>query len=727
MHAPSRKIDPERIPGHTFAADAIGWIDFETKSETDLAEVGAVRYATEADAVVLAHAIGDDPVEVTAVKRFGRPLEWRSLPKVVRDHHERVLDGAGIWAAWNAGFDRAIWNYATDTFPFMRPHHIIDVMCQAAVVGLPSDLFMASRFCGGKHVKQKDGKDLLRKFCMPNAKMTPEANPEEWQRLLSYAHDDIEAMRAVFKATLQLSLAEWEEYWAMEAINDRGIEIDLDMVAAAAKMADADRGSSAATIKALTGGEVTSVYGHAKITNWLLARLPAEGAKILTKREEEKDEETGELVKPAKFTLTRNRVDRLITYCRDKFNADPTIERVLQLRKYGASTTPAKYGKMLAQQLGGTIYGQYVFNGAGQTGRASSRGVQIHNLARDVLPYEHDAIEALLGGVSYERFGMMGGDLTPVSRKLALLIRPSLVAGPGKVFVWSDWSQIEARVLPWLAGDDDGALKRLQIFRDVDADPSVPDLYTRTAADLSHCDVKDVTKPMRQRGKVAELALGFRGGVGALQNMAAGYGLHLDDDEAKQIVDRWRAANKWNETFAVRLWEAMRAACDDPYTSDGKPKPRQVGRIHVIWQPGLLGGSLQLVLPSLRMLTYRRMRWDNIDVLDDDDKPTGEKKLELMCARGYGRIKIWPGLFVENVTQACAADILRGTLRRLVDGKYDVRLHTHDEVLLEAQEDTAQYVSASLRRIMQEGFSWSAGLPIMSEETISPYYTKQEI
>ena len=160
-------------------------------------------------------------------------------------------------------------------------------------------------------------------------------------------------------------------------------------------------------------------------------------------------------------------------------------ERVLQIRLYGGSKTPAKFNKMLAQHVDGTLFGQYTFNGAGQTGRASSRGVQVHNLARDVLEYEYEALEVLVRDGSYDQFDDVG-DETPVSRKLSLLIRPAFTPDPDHVFVWSDWSQIEARVLPWLAGNDPGALARLKIFSDVDRNPNLPDLYTRTAATLSH-------------------------------------------------------------------------------------------------------------------------------------------------------------------------------------------------------------------------------------------------
>jgi DNA polymerase len=309
----------------------------------------------------------------------------------------------------------------------------------------------------------------------------------------------------------------------------------------------------------------------------------------------------------------------------------------------------------------------------------------------------------------------------PVARKLSLLIRPTFVPTGDRVFVWSDWSQIEARVLPWLCDHDSGARTRLQIFRAVDADPKLPDLYTLTASTLSHVPIHEVTKAMRQRGKVAELALGYCGGVGALQNMAAGYGLHLPDAEARATVEAWRRANPWAGRFAEDLWDAALRAYGVPGV------PIRVGRVHFNYLAGYLGGTLLCVLPSGRCLAYRRLRWEYLDVLNDDDQPTGEKTRELTFLRGHGRMKLWPGLFVENVTQAVAADVLRGTLVRLEEsGAFDVRLHTHDEILLECPQEAAVHVAGELRAIMQQGFDWSEGLPLMSEETAAYYYTKSE-
>jgi len=731
-------FEGERALGATFAPERIGWIDFETRNPvTDLKAAGAYRYSLDAIPIICSYAIGDGPVR--KITRW-QGLRWRDMPEDFHAHHFDVRQGNTVWAAWNAGFDKAIWNFSTD-FHVMEPEHIIDVQCQAAASGFPADLKWSSRLCGGAK-KDDAGKDLIKLFCGVDATHTPETKPEEWLDFLDYADDDVRAMRDVFKRTRQLSLAEWREYWAMEKINERGAAIDLDMVKTAAALADVDRIRSSHELRQITAGEVTTVDQVKRMVEWLLFALPDKAHPILTKRLEEVDED-GTVTRPPKYSLTRKRVEKLIAFCHDCEVADPILlkaaERVLQIRLYGGSKTPAKFNKMLAQHVDGTLFGQYTFNGAGQTGRASSRGVQVHNLARDTLEYEERAIEALVGGCSYDHFAALGG-YEPVSRKLSLLIRPAFVPDPGQVFVWSDWSQIEARVLPWLAGNDPGALARLKIFQDVDRNPNLPDLYTRTAATLSHVSVEQVTKAIRQRGKVAELALGFGGGLGALQAMAANYGLYLDDAEAKATVETWRTANKWCVFFwgahlredgdgaasaSYGLWGAIHRAMAAPGV------PQQAGRITYLfqqgWLPGDYHGSLLCILPSGRILTYRDLRSELVDELDDDDNVVGQSR-KLRFSRGLSRVHFWHGLACENVVQATAADFLRGTLRRLGDDGAYVRLHTHDEILLQITDEQRDVAAAThlLRQRMREGFDWSQDLPLMSDERVEPYYTKME-
>jgi DNA polymerase len=715
----------ERANGPTFALADICFIDFETRSPIDIKQAGAVRYAIEADAIILTYAIGTSPVRTVAVRDFSRPLDLADLPTGLLAFHAKVMNGTGIYAAWNAGFDRAIWNFATLGFPLMKPEHIIDVMAQATASGLPPDLAAAAK--AGPQRKDKAGRELIKTFCLPGSTATPQGFPEGWAAFLQYAAQDIEALRAVFLQTRQLTLAEWREYWATEKINDHGAFIDLALVERAAALAAEDKVRSKAELRAITGDPKMTVDMVARLTAWLLDRLPVEGREILTKRGEEVDED-GNVTHPAKHALTRGRVERLIAYvndlemghleCAQKCAESAQVLRVLQLRLYGGSKTPAKFAKMLTSHVDGVLYGQYVFNGASQTGRASSRGVQVHNLARDTLPDERATIEAIVQDVKYDELTALNV-ASPVARQLSLLIRPTFVPSGDNVFVWSDWSNIEARVLPWLAGNDPGALARLEIFRAVDANPKLPDLYTRTAAVLSHMPIEHVTKPIRQRGKVAELALGFGGGVGSLQAMGAGYGLHVSDAEARATVKLWREANPWCVNFWGELSHAVEECMRLPGTA------HRVGRLFYVYRNDYLGGSLFCVLPSGRLLTYRALYAEMVDDYDDDGEVIGQRRA-LRFTRGYGRIKLWHGLLCENAVQAVAADVLRGTLRRLVDSDYRVRLHTHDEVLLECRRQDADEVARELRHIMQRGFEWSDGLPLMSEETQAYYYTKDE-
>lgn len=708
-------MDPEREPGRTFAANDIGWIDFEVKSSIDI-KAGTYKYMTDADAIICAFAIGNG--EVRRVTEGFKPVSWARMPDDFKAHHKRVVAGKAKWCAWNASFDRAAWNYATADFSYAEPEYFIDAMAQAVISGLPPGLKLAARFSGSTQ-KLESGKDLIRLFCVPGATATPLTHPREWAEFCAYALGDIVSMREVFQTTRQLPLAEWKEYWAMERINQRGVEIDLEMVQHAVWLAHEDKRRSAVLLTELTDGAVETVDQVAALTRWLLSSLPVEGRDILLKRAEEIDED-GILVRPSKFSLTRSQVERLIVLLTAK--ADPAyavVLRVLQLRLYGGSKSPAKFQKISAQHVKGVLYNQYVFSGASQTGRASSKGVQIHNLTRNALAYEYEAIVAILDKCPYEHLQLLGDD-SPVARKLALLIRPAFVPGRSNVFVWSDWSNIEARVLPWLCDHIEGAAKRVQLFRAIDADPSLPDLYTRTTSGILNVPIAQVTKETRQIGKVAELALGFLGGVNSLLNMGAALGVHFSDDEAQQTVERWRNVNPWAAQFGQQLWDAMLLARD----MSGEFCP--AGRCGFIFKRDFLGGSMLMRLPSGRFLTYRAWYWEMVAEKDDDGKVVGHKR-ELTYGRGYGRAKLWKGTLVENATQAVAADVLRGTLVRLEREGFLTRLHTHDEVLIEAPEADAGQWAEALRWWMQHGFEWSGGLPLMSEETIAPYYTKAKL
>src|SRR5215472_4624105 len=231
-----------------FNAGDLAWIDFEVLGGAlDLKAAGTLRYTTAAStrALVLAYAIGDAPALTWHAD--GAILDWDRAPDDLR---ASVSQGA-ILAAWNASFDSAVWNYATLGFPLLVPERVIDVMVQAGVSNLPTDLENASRALGGEG-KQKDGKKLIKMFCVEGA--DPREYPEEWQLFLRYARRDVEAMRDVYRKTRPLRLAEWREYWAFEHINRRGVMIDLPFVRRAAALAAEDSVAIGRRLAELTDG-----------------------------------------------------------------------------------------------------------------------------------------------------------------------------------------------------------------------------------------------------------------------------------------------------------------------------------------------------------------------------------------------------------------------------------------------------------------------------------------
>jgi DNA polymerase len=716
-----------------FNADDIAWIDFEVAAlKVDLKAAGTFRYVAETStqAIVLAYAIGNAPALTWHAD--GAILDWNDAPDDLRAAFARGT----TFAAWHASFDAAVWNYAALGFPLLAPERVVDPMVQAGVSNLPTDLESASRYLGGAG-KQKDGKALIRLFCIEGA--SPREYPAEWKRFLAYARRDVEAMREVYRRTRPLPHKEWKQYWSFEHINRRGVRLDMPFVHRATALAAEDAVAIGRRLAELTDGAVTSVHQAQRIATWLCDQLidAAMREALMIGCSDEGDEDGDD---EREFSLTRDRVARVLAMLETKRANGGLIPdelkafEVATLRLYGAGTAPKKFARLAVQQLDGVLRDQYRFAGAGQTGRISSKGAQIQNLVRDALD-EHGGNEAALvdmiaDGCNYAALAAANPVDMPPARKLALVVRPAFVAGSGKVFVWSDWTAIEARITPWLPASP-GAEMILDIFRANDADPTRPDIYMISAADILHRnDPSGITKTERGIGKIATLALGFGGSVGALKRMALNYRINLDDEEARRIVDAWRAANPWAPEFwgahrgeeSYGLWGAAMRAWELPGTI------ATAGRIAFAYREDYLGGALFMALPSGRLLTYPRPRWRDVDVLDKDKKPTGEKRRELSFRRAHGRAKLWHGTFCENAVQATAADLLREVVTRIETNPalafMPIRMTTHDEIVGEVDEARADEAKALLRREMLTLPDWAAGLPLQSEETVNPYYTK---
>src|SRR5262245_47974201 len=243
------------------------WFDFEAASARDLKAAGTLCYAadTSTRAIILAYAIGSAPAR--AWHADGAILDWDHAPDDLR---ASVSQGA-ILAAWNASFDSAVSNYTPLGYLFLPPDRVLDVRTQAGVCSLPTDLDSAPRYLGGAG-KQKESKKRVKLFCVQGA--DPHEYPEEWQRFLAYARRDVEEMRDVYRRTRPLPLAEWQQYWAFERINRRGVMLDMPFVRGGAVLAAEDAVAIGRRLRELTGGAVTRVTQAKRIATWLHARLP---------------------------------------------------------------------------------------------------------------------------------------------------------------------------------------------------------------------------------------------------------------------------------------------------------------------------------------------------------------------------------------------------------------------------------------------------------------------
>lgn len=719
-----------------------GFMDFETQSERDLPVTGTLRYVLDPTTRPLLNswAIDDGPVKLWCPDLSSElaPEVWayvKSRMDVVQapptDFVELLSKPDGYVVAWNLSFDRACWQQiATPDYgwPALRIEQGLDAMAQSQASNLPGQLDWAGRMLGLGQ-KTVGGKAIMQRFArrqepLPGAAVLIDAAPDrvyaveravaDWKLYLGYSVQDTELLRAVWKCTRPLDADEWRTYWASERINDRGMMVDLDVCRGAVAYREEEAEFVAAECKRLTDGAIGSPTLTKQINEWVYERLPDDLAESMVKA---RDEESGEATR---LTGDKNVMTRLledIAVC-EAPPADNVVE-LLELLQFGRSSSAVKFEKMLAQEVDSRIYGQFVFNGARH--RFSSRGIQLHNLPRTALKNELDLLDMIAAQRPIEELRQFG----PVSATLAKLLRPTIIAPEGKTLVWADYSAIEARVNPWLAGSRDAERAVLDPFRASDADDSIPDVYILNAAVVFNIPVDVLwerykngdpeAKAMRQAGKIMVLSLGFLGGIGALKAMARGYGVRLDDKTAGDWVDGWRDRNRWARRFGDQVQAAVFSAMSKPMTY------YKAGRIQYMFVPDLMGGTLVAILPDGRPITYPFARIEKIERF-------GKEQNTVTFLNGMGRSVMWSGLFVENNTQFTAAGLLREAIVRLeydVEGPGETVGHTHDEIVLETPEDQAQATAHRLVKTMTTGFDWTEGLPLAAEEAVSWYYTKQ--
>ena len=604
------------------------WVDFETRSHCDLPSRGVYNYAQHPSTEVICMSYAFDDGEVQT---------WRPI----HPFPERVANWTGQIRAHNAAFERLILKHVLGLD--FKLEQFYCTATQARANCAPGSLEDVGRFAGAGMRKDHKGKALVRKFCLPPFSYD---DPAE---LIAYCEQDVRAMRAISQSLRELSPEELSDYHVNERINDRGVKVDVDLARAAMRYAATENAEIQAHVLAITEGAVPTVRSP-RMREWVLARLTPEQLELAVKDD-----------KPSMDKTVRAN----LLACDD---LDPDVREVVQSADDLWASSVAKFARMV--DLAGPddrVRGAFVFAGGSATGRASSYGLQVHNFTRKCARDPEAVRQSMVRG--HEIVPKHGKRTTDVLRGM---LRPALIGD----FTVADWSAIEARVNPWLSNHP-AAESVLDTFRRGD------DIYVREARAIFRTE--DIDDEQRQIGKVAILACGFGGSVGAFAAMGRAYGISLPESQARTIVDAWRRANPWAVRFWSQLEEAATVALRRPGTEV------TAGRITYLSDHT----HLWYMLPSGRILCYPYARFDEdgITYARASWKPRAD-------AAEWPRARLWKGLLCENVVQATAADLLRHALRGL-DG---VVLHVHDEIVVEGDCD--------LGAAMCRAPDWATGLPL---------------
>ena len=667
-------------------SDIAAHIDFETRSTVDLKKAGAWRYARDpgTEILCLAWRIGEGPVEVWTP---GLPF-----PAALFDH---VASGNRV-ISHNAPFEYVIWNHilapATGA-PRLRIGQIDCTMSRALALALPATLEQAAMALAVRVQKDMEGRSLMMRMCKPR-RVSPDGKPE-WlddpisrDRLARYCVTDVEAECEVDAALPRLSPAERRAWELDQRINERGVMLDLPLVAAARAAVQEAQRRADERMWWLTDGDVKRCTETAKIVAWLNKRgLPCE-------------------------SVAKGEVEEIVL--KAQVIGDPTAEEVIRLRRASAKSSTAKFQAMLdSAGVDGRVRGTLQYHAA-STGRWGGRLIQPQNLPRvdpdRDLPDVMRALKLLEAnrGASeiVDGLDLLTGD--PLGT-LSRCLRAMLKSAPGKVFVGGDFSNIEGRVNAWLAGE----VWKVEAFREFDAGAG-HDLYKLAYARAFGKSPEEVSKAERQIGKVMELALGYQGGVGAFQTMAGGYGIKVTDERADELKRAWRNAHP----RIVQSWWSLQDAALEAVSLPGvtvRVLDRKVG-YHAA------NGFLFCQLPSRRVLAYANPRIVEVET------PRGDKRHQVefdgvdSMTKKWGPQRLYGGLQCENIVQGVARDIMVEAMHR-IDPEYPVVLTVHDELLSEI-EPCGEGVADRYASLMSVLPSWAAGLPVAAQAWTDTRYVK---
>jgi DNA polymerase len=644
------------------------YIDFETRSRRDLPNCGVYNYAQDRSTEVLCMSYAFDDGDVSTW------IQSEPFPDAVRNY-------SGMIYAHNAAFERLVFWYVLQIN--FKLEQFYCTATQARANCAPGGLEDAGRFAGASMRKDHRGAQLIRLLSIPRHDGTFNEDPQLMKEMVEYCEQDVKVMRAVSQSMRPLSDEELADYHVNERINDRGVKVDVPLCFAAMQYAAKEQDDIQQIVRDVTNNEITSVRSP-KMREWVAARLGPEALKLM--RVYKDGEPKQSIDKSVRANLLA--ID-------DPEQVPPDVKEVIQCADDLWASSVAKFERLsnLADDEDERVRGAFVFAGGAATGRASSYGAQVHNFTRKVAKDPEATRQAMVRG--HELIPNHGKRITDVLRGM---LRPALIPEKGNVFVVADWRAIEARMNPWLSNEPE-AEAVLDVFR------SGRDIYMKEAAGIYKVSEDQVTLDQRFIGKVASLACGYGGGLGAFTAMGRGYGLVMQESDAKRTVDAWRRANVW----AVRYWQNLETA----YTRAMRNARKEfsAGRVTYMFD----GQHLWYALPSGRILCYpfAKLEEEGITYAKASWKPEAK-------ATEWPRTRLWKGLAAENICQAAANDVLRHSLRNLTD----CVLHVHDEIVIECRAEEAEENKERLEAVMVSTPDWAIGLPLAVEVKIMSRYGK---
>lgn len=665
-------------------------IDLETYSTVSIGAAGSYRYILDPSFEILlfAYSLDGMPVEVIDV------ASGQVIPLWLKNALKNPLY---IKHAYNAAFE---WFALSKYLGWLPPDQWRDTMLHALYCGYPASLDAAGRAMGLPEDKKKltTGKALIRYFCVPckpsnaNGNRTrnlPKHDPAKWKLFKEYNGQDVVTEMEIDRRLSAFPVPAFvQKQWETDlTMNARGVAVDMEMVSGALVIGATVKSQLMAEARQLSG--LDNPNSIKQLARWLTEATDS-------------DAEITSVTKETVATMLKQ-------------PQPANVQRMLEIRQELGKTSTKKYDALetcIADD--GRVRGLLQFYGANRTGRWAGRLVQVQNLPRT---YTHPLPPArqLVKDRNIDGLRLMYGSINDT---LSQLIRTAFVATPGNVLIDADFSAIEARVISWLAGQE----WRLEVFR------THGKIYEASASQMFHVPIEKIKKgnpeyALRQRGKVAELALGYQGGVSAMRRMDTGHNLDdLSDDEVKGIVDRWRETN----SMIRDLWNIVDSAAVTVITNGGAQTIRSETTDAVITlacELDIITGTryMTILLPSGRKLYYPSPeigvnRWGNPSVSYMGQNQTTKR---------WEKIETYGGKLVENIVQAIARDCLAIAIENLEAQGLHVVFHIHDEVVIDtpawADEDT---MLDTVTKIMTKPIPWAQALPLNADGWVDKFFKK---